>query len=484
MTLSRLQIDGFRDHSEAESWKDVRQVRVDLDDVSDATFSVSLLDSPKLQDPGGLDRQQAEDDPRQAAPLSLRFDTGEEVSQQRVGLVYRRAMTLNQNLEALAYYGARRLDSAIPFRFIDLDREFFGAGIKYDRTLELLGLSHRWFIGADLQRQIDDRRNFDNQGGAPGETLLLDQKEEVTSLGVYLQDEIRLSKKWSLVAGGRFDSVNFDIDDHLRADGDDSGTRDFHQTTGRIGVTWLPRPDWQLYTSIAQSFETPTATEVVNRPQGGGGINPDIEPQKAISYEIGLKGLGDGPFTCSLALFHIRLEDELIAFRDPTDRVFYRNAGESRRNGLELGLKRDITEGFEINLAYTYLDAEFDSYEKNGLDLNGNQVPGLPKHQVFGEIVYEHPSGFYAALESLWVGESYADDENTVKSERFVLVNLRTGVTKNFGRWRISPFLGAENLLDESYSSNVRINASGGRYFEPGPGVNLYGGIRIAYLHD
>jgi iron complex outermembrane receptor protein len=35
------------------------------------------------------------------------------------------------------------------------------------------------------------------------------------------------------------------------------------------------------------------------------------------------------------------------------------------------------------------------------------------------------------------------------------------------------------NLTDETYTSNVRLNAFGARYFEPGPGRNGYAGITV-----
>ena len=57
-----------------------------------------------------------------------------------------------------------------------------------------------------------------------------------------------------------------------------------------------------------------------------------------------------------------------------------------------------------------------------------------------------------------------------LEAEGYTLVNLRTGYEKRVGKWTLSPFFGVQNLLAQSYSGNVRINANGGRYFEPAPG--------------
>jgi iron complex outermembrane receptor protein len=479
--LSRVQIDGFREHSEAETRKLNGKVRFQGDESSNLTLLVNSVRSPRLEDPGGLTREQAGTRPSQASPLSLRFDTREEISNDRVGFVYRNELTPFQNLEAVGYFSLRDLDNATPFRFVELQREVYGGRMQYDIRSEALGIPHRFFAGVDVQFQNDDRRNFDNEGGSPGGRLLLDQGEEVTSMGLYLQEEIKLADHWSLVVGGRYDRVNFEVDDRLVADADDSGSKTFDQATGRMGLNYFPISALKLYANVAQSFETPTATELVNRPEGGGGINQEIEPQKAINYEMGLKGMVGDRFAYEAALFTIRLSDELIPFRDQTDRVFYRNAGESTRTGAELGASLEIVKGVKASLAYTYLNSQFDTYLKEGRDLKGNDVPGLPRHQLYGELLYKHPSGFYSGIDVLYLGELFLNDENTEKDTAHTVVDLRVGHTWRWGKWEVNPFFGVQNLLNETYSSNVRINASGGRFFEPAPGRNAYGGLGVVH---
>ncbi|HQO77748.1 MAG TPA: TonB-dependent receptor, partial [Thermodesulfobacteriota bacterium] len=75
----------------------------------------------------------------------------------------------------------------------------------------------------------------------------------------------------------------------------------------------------------------------------------------------------------------------------------------------------------------------------------------------------------------------YANDENTVENDSYTATEVRLVYEATIGRWLLSPFFGIDNLFDEEYNSNVRINANGGRYFEPAPGRNIYGGIGLAY---
>ncbi len=479
--LSHLETGGFRDHSRAERTVFSSRLRVDMDAHSDLTLLLNAVRMPQAQDPGGLTAAQVDEDRQQAAPLNLLYNTGEELSEHRVGMVYRRETATRQYLEAAGYFGRRDLDNAVPFRFIELERKIVGGRLQYDMGTGFFGRDQRLVSGIDIAHQADDRVNYDSIGGRPGDTLLLDQDESVTSIGGYLQGEVDLTPAWTILAGGRYDNVRFSIDDRRPADDDDdSGSRTFDQFTGRFGLLHAPARAVRIYANVAQSFETPTTTEVVNRPEGGGGINPDIEPQKAVNYEVGAKMNFGGGFTLDAALFLIRLRDELIAFRDDTDRVFYRNAGESRRTGAEIGLTKNLGQGLRLHTAYTYLNAEFETFDKAGVDLSGNQVPGLPHHLWFFELSYQHHSGFYTSGDVRYAGSFYVDDENTLKNEAYTVVNARLGLARHIGRWTLEPFAGADNLLDETYIANVRINAAGGRYFEPAPGRTFFGGIRIA----
>ncbi len=163
------------------------------------------------------------------------------------------------------------------------------------------------------------------------------------------------------------------------------------------------------------------------------------------------------------------------------DRTFFRNAGESHRYGVELGLSLQVFQGLRSSFAYTYLDAEFDKFLKNDVDLEGNEVPGLPPHQVYGELFYQHPSGFYGGLDVLYVSDFFVTDENDVKNDAYTVANLRLGYEYLWERWLFAPFFGVQNLFDERYNSNVRINAFGDRFFEPAPELNVYGGLNVAY---
>jgi iron complex outermembrane recepter protein len=478
VNFSYLDYGGYREQSLTRNFLLNGKFRLDLDSSSDLTALITLFDSPRADDPGALTQEELNEDRRQASPLNKRFETGEEVSDQRIGLIYRKDFSGVHDLEMNGYINLREFNSSIPFRIVDFDRVFLGGGIKYGYLGSFLGFPNRLTIGTDIQFQDDDRKNFNNIDGRKGEELLLNQDEKVTSIGPYFQEEFTPLDDLVLVLGGRYDFVRFSVDDFL--DPNESGSRTFEQLTGRVGLLYSLIPDVNLYFNIAQSFETPTTTELVNRPDGEGGLNPNLEAQKAINYEIGVKGQAFDRLDYQLALYYISLRDELVPF-EIEGRTFFRNAGKSRRYGLEVGLAFEIVDGFNTSLAYTYLNSEFKDFVVTDVDFDGNEVPGIAPNLLNIELFYKHPYGFYAGLDLLYVSSFFVNDANTAKNDSYTVSNLRLGLEKNFSGWNMAPYFGIQNLFNERYNDNVRINSVGGRFFEPAPTINVYGGLSLAY---
>src|SRR5438046_4405792 len=89
--------------------------------------------------------------------------------------------------------------------------------------------------------------------------------------------------------------------------------------SGSLGVAVTPSDVVTVYGNIGTSFETPTTTELTNRPSGAGGFNPPLEPQKATNYEIGVRGAGRGRRNYSVPRFDAGVADGLIRFPAPAD---------------------------------------------------------------------------------------------------------------------------------------------------------------------
>ena len=73
------------------------------------------------------------------------------------------------------------------------------------------------------------------------------------------------------------------------------------------------------------------------------------------------------------------------------------------------------------------------------------------------------------------------NNENTAENSAYTNTQLKAGVEKRWGSIQASMFMGVNNLLDVNYNANTRINAAGGRYFEPAPPLNVFAGISLRW---
>jgi iron complex outermembrane receptor protein len=488
-SISTTDVEGFRGHSATENNIVNTKFRYSFDEDFDVTLVAATSNSPYAQDPGGLNAAEVEADRSQGRDRNIQFDAGESVSRQRVGVVLRKGFG-DSELKVRAYGVQRDFDGRIPNAGtvaesnggdILFSRDYYGGGAEYTRDGFLFGRPNRFIVGVDIASQEDDRQRFVNDDGDRGD-LTLDQLELVDSLGFFAQTEFSATDRLLLTLGARYEQVDYEVDDRffLNDTGDDSGEISFDQVTPLAGFVYTAT-DWaNVYGNVSTGFETPTTTEFAN--PDGGGFNQNLEPQQATNYEIGIKGVFNNRLRYDLALFRIDVEDELIPFQQD-ERNFFENAGESTRQGLELSVNAEIAPGLTLNTAYTYSDFTFDTFETEDGDFSGNRLPGVPGHLLFTELKYRHSSGFYAIGDLLRVGEFYADNANSEAGfiDAYTVVNLRVGGRFSAGNFDVSPFVGVNNLFDEEYFANVRLNAAFNRFFEPAPGVNVFGGVELAY---
>lgn len=483
-SVSRLELDGYRDHSRTENILLNTRFGVRIDESSDLGLVLNVVHAPIGDDPGGLTAVEVADDRRQAAPNNLRFDAGESVDQQQFGLVYRKSFGKHHEVEAVNYYAWRQFDSRLPFMdggSVDLDRFFGGGSLRYAYASKLLGHDHRLMLGFEVDAQRDVRKRFDNDEGSRG-TKRFDQDENVTGIGGYAQEEFRILTDLELTLGIRYDRVEFDVDDGFPSDGDDGGSLHFDEWSPRAGLLYSPHPAAHLFANFATSFETPTTTELAD-PSGAGGFNSDLDAQTAWSTELGVKGTVSRWLHYEVVGFTIEVDDELVPFEVPgmPGRDFFENAGKSRRSGFELAFALHPGAGLTTSLAYTFSHFQFERFQTSAENVNGNDIPGIPRNQIWAEIAYEHPWGFYANWEVFYRDGVYADNANQVSSDAYVVSNLRAGYTGRFRGWEFGPFIGFNNLFSEAYDDNVRLNAGFGRFFEPAAKFSLYGGISLGY---
>ena len=485
LSLTDTELDGYREQNRAENTTLTTRFNVDLGNDRELITVFGYTDQPVSDDPGGITAAQAALNPRSAYVQNIAFDGGESLEQTRAGLVYRMQVGNDNELSVRNYYVWRDFENRLPFQNggnVAFDRFFAGAGLSYTINSELGGRPNALMVGVDIDEQDDDRFRYDNLNGVTG-PLTFDQNESVSSLGVYLQNDYSATDRLMLSAGVRFDEVEFDVTDRFLADGNDSGAVTLDDATPMLGATFEVSDDVDVYATYSTAFETPTTTEF-NRQDGGGGFNQSLKPQFAENLEVGMRGRFGSTGNYELAVFNIEVDDELIPFEVPGSpgRDYFENAGQSTRSGVEFSISAQPLEGLTTTFSYTYSDFEFDRFvDDGGNDFAGNVIPGTAEDVAFLELVYTHPSSWFTSIDALYVSDQFANNANTAASSGYVVSNLRLGYQLDSGSTRIEPFIGINNLFDETYNANVRINAFGGRFYEPAPDRNVYAGVTVRF---
>jgi iron complex outermembrane recepter protein len=498
LSISQFKADGFRQHSAAETRQLSAGVDYAFSGTTFGTLRLSAADNPQAENPGALTLAEYRANADSAAANNIRRRADKDVQQQQLSLGLRHVDASGNEYDVSVFGLLRDLENPLaapppgPFvpnagTYVRIDRAVGGVRASGTRRLGSASASPRLSAGADLQRMRDDRQNFRSIDGARTDSTLVDQREKITEFGPFAQVQWSPREELLLNAGARYDWVRFDVTDYHLSDGaDNSGQRTNHALSGHAGASWSFNDRFVPYVNVSTSFETPTTTELVNQPDGTGGFNTELKPQRAVNYEIGFRGRPNRRVQYSLALFLGRITDAIVQQQEVGGRAFFVNAGKTHNDGAEVGLSLTPVDGLTLNGAYTYAHYRFTDYiDADGVSLEGNRLPGVPDHFWRLGIRGALPYGFYADADHTITSSVAADDENTgnlfADSWGAGVTNLRVGWAGPIGELSLSPFVGVNNLWDRRYISSVTINGAGGRVFEPAPRRVIYVGTEVGF---
>lgn len=498
--LSRMTTDGYRDHSAARKNLGNAKLGVQLDDASRLTIVANSVDLT-AQDPLGLTYAQFQDAPR-SADLAAQYDTRKTVRQTQGGLVYERHVDGANTLRLMLYYGQRDTTQfqAIPPAaqaaptqaggVIDLRRRYGGADLRWtselgptQRPLTLVG-------GFSYDTMREARKGYQNYTGDGASRQLgvqgglrRDETNTVYNADPYLQASWRMAPRWTLDAGLRYSTVAFRSRDHYIApgNGDDSGDARYRRALPVAAVRYQPDARTSLYASYGRGFETPTLNELSYRPGGLPGLNFGLAPALSDNAEAGLKtDLAGGQLTA--AVFRVSTRDEIVSAGSTGGRATFRNAGRTRRDGVELGWSAGFAGHGRAQLAYTWLDARYRD-DAGGAIRAGHRIPGIARQSAYAALGWAPPQGWQAGIEGRYLSRLYADDANDAAAPGYVVAALSAGYIKRLGEWELSAYARVDNLFDRHYAGSVIVNESNGRYYEPAPGRSVGMGVGVTYRY-
>lgn len=495
LSASRFDIDGFRPQSAADRM--LGNARFGWRGEADTVIMLLSDHQQNAQDPLGLTRAQFEADPGQTTAQATQFNTRKTIRQSQGGVNWTHRFGRDQGLietVVSGYRGSRGVTQWLAIApatqanvrhgggVIDFDRDYSGVDA---RALLHVGETDL-VLGANQERQVDDRRGYENfTGTGAGQVLGVvgnlrrDETNRAIARDAYAQAERPLAPDWQIVGGVRSGRVSVDVSDRYLSNGDDSGALRFSYTNPVLGVRWRVNPGWTLHASAARGFESPTLGELAYRPDGTSGFNTALKGQTSRQRELGSKWRGEG-IELDAALFSIDTSDEIGVATNAGGRSSFQNVGHTRRYGVEAAAAWRLSAQWRARANATLLHA---NYRDNFLTCNaipcttpnvavaaGNRIAGTQRAIGSAELGWRPgaAAGEFA-LEWRGQGSTPVNDSNSDAAAGFGLVNLRWSAD-----WAVTDsatlqtLLRVDNVAGRHVVGSVIVNDANGRFFEPG----------------
>ncbi len=298
---------------------------------------------------------------------------------------------------------------------------------------------------------------------------------------VYLSDTYAFSESMSLVVSGRYNRTTVKADDRHNADGRLNANYTYTKLNPSLGFTYATGTSSSFYANWGQGNRAPTPIELgcadPDNPcslPNAMAADPFLEQIVSKTVEAGMRGGSKDGIQYSLAIFQATNEDDLLFVAANTaGQGYFKNFGETQRQGVEVSLNGTAGDRLNWGLNYSYVDATFESpacivSEANSAEDEdncgedqirikpGNSIPGIPKHQLRVRGDWAISSAWNLNLTGVHFSDSYVHgNENNLhnsrgKVESYQVFNISTSYQTE-GNWQIYGKI--TNLLDKKYSS-------------------------------
>ena len=417
----------------------------------------------------GLNLEWLAQDRRQANPDALTFN--EYINTRRVvaGAVGEWDLSANRTLSFDAYVRRTAYRESVPSSIDHRTMTSPGATLQYTLAKATGALRHHISVGSDLQWQTINQFVRPNLGNAvEGTETLADQSLRQSGVGVFALDRIELGGPWGAMLNVRYDRMGNKLEDRLQSGGVDlSGSANFSRVTARAGVTYAPPSSaWSVYANAGQGFLPPATEELDANPDQIGGFNRNLRAATSWGEEMGVRGAVGATAAFDVSAFHLETDGDFDRYRVSTRplETFYRNAGATRRFGVESYLMWLPTPETKLQVAYTWSYFRYTNTTSAYGDVRGHRLPNSPDHQLYADgqlaLTGDLTLGVSAELLDKW----YVDPSNATSVDGYTLLHARLA-------YRLSLFgVGAEatfavhNIFGKQYIG----------FSEPDPDGNSY----------
>lgn len=296
---------------------------------------------------------------------------------------------------------------------------------------------------------------------------------------------------WNFTASGRYNETNVSNLD-LRNDGQAnslSGEHRYSRLNPAVGLTWAPSANLQAWAGYNEGSRAPTTTELgcANPDQpcklpNAMASDPPLQQVVTRTLELGMRGRLAGQ-AWSAGLFKaVNDQDILFVASEQTGYGYFRNFGQTRRQGLELSLAGALNSEWNYSLHYNWLQATYQSEETVSGNSNssnstgpglegtiaikpGNPIPMTPSQMLKWSVAWKPSAVWRWNLDMQAVGRSIArgNENNAHQADGtyysgagynpgYAVLNLSGQYTVQPG-WTLTGSV--NNLLDTRYTTGA-----------------------------
>jgi len=459
---SRL-TSGFREHGNYENVQVYGKTNYSINDAHELKFSFDYSGKTQGAFPWSLSEAQIAQNRRQARPGTENDSAG--TNKFNTDLTHHWNIGTSSYLETTFYYLHEDMNSFYTSGAMQTttreqieNENTYGLPIRLKTISEIIGMSHLFVIGVDLE--IDDFGY--NEYGAPFQNRgALTNSYDVSRnrVGPYVQDEIKIIDTLKAVFGVRYDWVKFNFDDKRVMSNSNDTT--MSKVTPNCGIVFTYQEESELYGNFGQAFRTPTIGQMFTY---GSSANTDLLPEEATNYEVGVRHRFNDRLKATASVYWMNINNEI--WYDNASRK-YQNYGKTSHSGMESSIEFKVVKWATTFGNYTYVKA----INENG-DFEDKFLTNVPINKGSVGVNICTDFGFKTYIASTWVGTAFIDSANNDKLGHYNTVDMKISYKY---KW-LEAFFSVYNMLDKGYNSSG-YKSGKTNYFTPEPGRTFAFGV-------
>jgi iron complex outermembrane receptor protein len=317
-----------------------------------------------------------------------------------------------------------------PLGRTNTEENYYTGQVNLTGKFKTRSLEHTLLAGIDADRYVTTNFNYSIAGGTNYDKInILDpskytQRTDIPATekirkieapvdrsGFYVQDLIKLSDKFNVLAGIRWSSVYSDNPDStlLKTNTKTQAKSQYDNAfSPRFGIVYKPTTTTSVFASYANSFNVNSGTDIY-----GQALDPSIIDQ----YELGIKNdFFNGKLSANVTLYQIKNNNLAqtaqftLTGEQNSNSAIKALVGETTSKGIEIDLAGHPTVGLDLMAGYSYNDMRYSKVPVAvGNFVEGQRLVNTPAHTANGSVFYTFQEsslkGLKVGLSAFYVGE-------------------------------------------------------------------------------